>query len=161
MKMTLFAFCLTTLSLTAQVVVPTTPTRFGKRQIGGGAGNGTAEVNATIAPKESTARVVSYFAMEAPRQWKSTDGKSLLGSLIAFEESVVVVTGANAAAAASSAQSSTAPKPPEKFTIIRDGKVRLLVNQKPFEIPLDRLAEEDRLHVTHLDKAITKKEAAK
>lgn len=156
MKKILIVLHVITIQLAAQTIVPTTPTQFGKRQMGG-TGNGNAAVNASVPAAESKARVVSYFAVEAPRQWKSTDGKSLLGSLIAFEDSVVTVTGANAGAAAAAAQTTVAPKPPEKFTLIREGKVRLLVNQKPFEISLDRLSEADRLHVTEIDKAIRKK----
>jgi hypothetical protein len=161
MRTVLLFFVLLAGPSVAQVVVPTNPTKFGKRTISGGANTGNAEVNATAPAAGAKARVVSYFSLESPRQWKSKDGKSLLGSIIAYEESVLEVSGANASAAATNAQNAAAPKTPEKLTIIRDGKVRLLVNQKPFEVPLERLCDEDREHAMKLHEAVTKQQAAK
>jgi hypothetical protein len=37
----------------------------------------------------------------------------------------------------------------------------LLVNQKPFEVPLDRLSDEDREHAMNLHEAVTKQQAAR
>ena len=140
MKTILGALILAAVPAAAQIATPTTPTKFATRAMTGGSGTATATVNPT-APAETTVRLVSHFTLDGPRQWKSTDGRSLLGSIIAFEDSVVEMKAANRAAAVAAAQKAPAPEAPKKFTIIRHGKVRLLVNQKPVEVPLDRLSE--------------------
>ncbi|MBL9133616.1 MAG: hypothetical protein JNG86_20570 [Verrucomicrobiaceae bacterium] len=153
MKTMLFILAVAAGQAAGQVATPTTPTKFGTRAMTGGTSGGNASVNVTTPPAETTVRLVSHFTLDKPRQWKSTDGRSLLGSIIAFEDSVVEMKAANRAAAMVAAQNAPAPKPPEKFTIIHDGKVRLLVNQKPVEVPLDRLSEEDRAYVTTVNDA--------
>ncbi len=116
-------------------VVPTTPTKFSKRITGGG--SGSADIGLKAPPKvEPQVRIVSYIALSEARQWTSSDGKATLGKLIAFEDFVTQASSAN-----------TQAPPPTlagKPTLIRDGKVRLLVNQKPFELPLERLSAADR-----------------
>ena len=52
------------------------------------------------------------------------------------------------------------PAPPTKPTVARGGKVRLLVNQKPVEIALDRLSEADREFIAQLQASLAKKAAA-
>jgi hypothetical protein len=154
MKKLLFILAVAATHAAGQVATPTTPTKFGTRTMTGGSSTGgNASVNVTTPPAETTVRLVSHFTLDGPRQWKSTDGRSLLGSIIAFEDSVVEMKAANRAAAMAAAQNTPAPKPPEKFTIIRDGKVRLLVNQKPVEVPLDRLSEEDRAYAAKVNAA--------
>ena len=37
-----------------------------------------------------------------------------------------------------------APAMPAKITVVRDGKARLLVNSKPYEVALDRLGEDEQ-----------------
>jgi hypothetical protein len=39
---------------------------------------------------------------------------------------------------------SGAPAPPPNPTVVRDGKIRLLANQKTFDLALDRLIQADR-----------------
>lgn len=137
----------------SQVVVPATPKKFTKRSVGDSSSfNGNA---AGLAPaaKPTTVRVVSYFSLSEPRQWINTEGKSLLGSLIAFEESVVETIGTGAAAAAAA----PAPIMPKKPTVVRDGKARLLMNGKPYEVPLDKLSEADRKFVEGIRDAIAAK----
>ncbi|MBE7494116.1 MAG: hypothetical protein HS117_04185 [Verrucomicrobiaceae bacterium] len=151
MKTMLFILAVAAGQAAGQVATPTTPTKFGTRTMTGGSSTGS--VNVTTPPAETTVRLVSHFTLDQPRQWKSTDGRSLLGSIIAFEDSVVEMKAANRAAAVAAAQNAPAPKPPEKFTIIKDGKVRLLVNQKPVEVPLDRLSEEDRAYAAKVNAA--------
>jgi hypothetical protein len=73
-----------------------------------------------------------------PRQWKSTDGRSLLGTIITFEESVIEFDAANPAAAREAVEKAPPAKLPDKPTLIREGKVRLLVNKKPVEVPLEQ-----------------------
>lgn len=159
MKTILGALILMAVHAAAQIATPTTPTKFATRAMTGGSGTATATVNPT-APAETTVRLVSHFTLDGPRQWKSTDGRSLLGSIIAFEDSVVEMKAANRAAAVAAAQKAPAPDAPKKFTIIRDGKVRLLVNQKPVEVPLDRLSEEDRTYANQVNDAMAKQQAA-
>jgi hypothetical protein len=154
------ALCLTAASLfTLQAqVVPTTPTKFGKRNVGnvsdgGGSANIGLSPNATQ-PKP-TVREVSYIALSDARQWSSTDGKTLVGKLIAFEQTEQTLP------AGQTANSNTsAPVLPSRPTLIRQGNVRLLVQQKAFELPLDRLSQPDRDFIQQLDAAIAKKASA-
>lgn len=142
---------LATGSIEAQVV-PTTPKSFKTRQIGeSGASAGIASV---AKPAETTYRQVTYISLSPSRQWKSADGKSLLGKLIAFED--IVVQTKNAAPDASAK-----PEMPPVITVVRDGKARLLVNQKPFEVPLDRLADDERAFVLNIDAGVKAKAAKK
>lgn len=116
----------------AQVVIPATPTNFTKRSTGSGAGT---SVTTSQAPASQTVRYTLHVAMSQPRQWSSADGKTLLGTLIAYEE-VTAETKLGA------------PTPeftrPANPTVVKDGKARLLIDKKPFEIPLDRLSQADR-----------------
>lgn len=132
-------------------VVPATPKKFTTRSLSESA---SAGITTTPKPPEITTRMVTFFALSQPRQWKSTDGKSLLGKLIAFEDMVVEAKAANAAASKAAAAAAPAPEPPAKPTVIKDGKVRLLVNSKPFEVPLDRLSEDDRKFAESIKAAV-------
>ena len=137
-------------------VVPTTPTKFGQRGMGSTtSGNGSASIG--LAPGSANPKPVvkqiSYIALSEPRQWKSNDGKSLIGKLIAFEQMEEVL-------AEGQAPSTVAPKLPARPTILRDGKTRLLIDQKPFELPLERLSEADQEFVRNLDAAIAQQAAA-
>lgn len=129
-------------------VVPTTPGKFGVKPLG--ESGSSAGITSTPKPAETTYRQVTYIALSQPRQWKSADGKSLLGKLIAFEDIVVVSKTAAPDATA-------APTMPAKLTVVRDGKARLLVNSKPFEVALDRLGEDERKFVTQIQTAVAAK----
>lgn len=142
--------------LGAQVVSPTTGKKFETRTINGSGGNTGVSINSTPQPSATKAKLVSYFSLSDVRQWKSSDGRSLLGSIIAFEDSVIEIDAANPAAARDAAQKVPTPEPPAKFTLIRDGKVRLLVNNKPFEVPLEKLSDEDRKFVEELQQKLPK-----
>lgn len=142
--------------LGAQVVSPTTGKKFETRTINGSGGNTGVSINSTPQPSTTKAKLVSYFSLSDARQWKSSDGRSLLGSIIAFEDSVIEIDAANPAAARDAAQKAPTPEPPAKFTLIRDGKVRLLVNNKPFEVPLEKLSDEDRKFVEELQQKLPK-----
>jgi hypothetical protein len=151
---TLAALSLQTLQ--AQVV-PTTPTQFTKRNVGnmsdsGGSANIGLSPNATQ-PKP-TVREISYIALSDARQWTSSDGKALVGKLIAFEQSEQILPSAQ------TTSNTTTPVLPARPTLIRQGNVRLLVQQKAFELPLDRLSQPDRDFIQTLDAAIAKKAAA-
>jgi hypothetical protein len=138
-------------------VVPTTPTQFTKRNVGnmsdsGGSANIGLSPNATQ-PKP-TVREISYIALSDARQWTSSDGKALVGKLIAFEQSEQILPSAQ------TTSNTTTPVLPARPTLIRQGNVRLLVQQKAFELPLDRLSQPDRDFIQTLDAAIAKKAAA-
>ncbi|MBK8036602.1 MAG: hypothetical protein IPK22_05630 [Verrucomicrobiaceae bacterium] len=147
------------LSMTAlaQIATPTTPTKFGQRGISGGTNSGNAAVNVAPAASEATARITSHYSFGELRQWKSADGRSLLGKMIAFEDAVIEVKRQPAAEAQSAAMAAPAPKPPEKFTLLREGKIRLLVNNKPFEVPLDKLSAEDQAFAKQVEATVNAK----
>ncbi|WP_395740546.1 hypothetical protein [Prosthecobacter sp.] len=143
--------------LCAQVILPATGKKFDTRTINGSGGNAGVSINNTSQPPPSTkARLTSHFTVGDPRQWKSTDGKSLLGTIIIFEDAVIEIDAANPAAARDAVAKAPPPKMPEKPTLIRDGKIRLLVNQKPVEVPLERLSAEDRKYVDDLNARMPK-----
>lgn len=143
--------------LRAQVILPATGKKFDTRTINGSGGTSGVSINNTAQPAPPTkTRLTSYFLLGDPRQWKSTDGKSLLGTLTIFEDSVLEFDAANPAAAREAAQKAPPPKMPDKPTLLRDGKIRLLVNQKPIEVPLERLSEADRKYVEDLNARLPK-----
>lgn len=156
MKAWLILFAMTA-PLGAQVVLPTTGRKFDTRTINGSGGTSGVSVNNTTQPAPPTKiRLTSYFILGDPRQWKSTDGKSLLGSIIIFEDAVIELEAATPAAAREAATKAPPPKMPEKPTLIREGKIRLLVNQKPVEVPLERLSNDDRKYVEDLNARLPK-----
>ena len=131
----------------AQVVAPASPKKFITRPLGN-----TASAGATIEqvrPEDSKTRYVTHLVLSEVRQWTSSDGKPLVGKLIAFED-LVAETPKGAAAP-------EPPTPPEHPTVVRGGKVRLLVNQKAFEVFLARLSAEDQTLVEQTRLAHAKK----
>ncbi len=130
----------------AQVVIPgnltATPRGFKTRTTGGGVNPG-----AMVAPAKSpVSRYITHIVLQDTRMWTSSDGKPLEAKLLAFEDLV-----------ADSAEA--VPAVPSRPTVIRDGKVRLLVRKKPVEIALARLSEPDRAQIAAIDTAISKKAA--
>jgi hypothetical protein len=140
-----------TATVSGQTLAPSSPLKFGKRDLGGGFSSGTGAVDAKVGKSEPTTRVVSYFSFGETRQWKSVDGRCLVGRMIAFGDATVEVMVPNAEAAKAGALSVPPPVPPEKFVLIHEGKIRLLVNNRPFEVALARLSEEDRAYVRKLE----------
>jgi len=129
-------------------VVPTTPTKFNMRPVGDA--SASAGIASAPKPKETIYRQITYITLSQPRQWKSADGKSLLGKLIAFEDIVVESKGV-------APDKNAAPAMPAKITVVRDGKVRLMVDSKPYEVALDRLGEDERKFVTQIQTAVAAK----
>lgn len=156
MKAVFLVLAVAAMPLCAQVVSPTTGKKFETRTINGSGGNAGVSINSTPQPSTTKAKLVSYFSLSELRQWKSSDGRSLMGSIIAFEDAVVEIDAANVAAAREAAQKAPAPALPAKITLIRDGEVRLLVNNKPFEVRLEKLSEEDRKFVEELQQKLPK-----
>ena len=129
-------------------VVPTTPTKFNMRPIGDA--SASAGIASAPKPKETLYRQVTYITLSPARQWKSNDGKSLLGKLIAFED-IVVETKSTVP------DRNAAPAMPAKITVVRDGKVRLMVESKAYEVALDRLGDDERKFVTQIQTAVAAK----
>lgn len=136
------AFLLGKTLICAQVV-PATPQGFQTRKIGEAASG--ASTGATVAPKKPMARYTTRLILSESRTWTNADGKTISGQLIAFEDMVVV--------AEKGASQPPAPEPPEHPTVVRDGKVRILSNQKPYEIPLSKLSAADQKFARTVQKA--------
>ena len=136
----------TSLPLHAQVVpaVPATPTKFDTRGIGDALKGGGSVGFVPVKP-QTVVKTITHIVLGEPRQWIMSDGKFFVGKLIAFED--IVMMG-NAA---------TAPVVPKKPTVVRDGKARLFVDGKSYEVPLDRLGEEERKFIEGTQAAITAK----
>ena len=133
-------------------VIPTTPTKFSTRELGD-RGSGNSSVGATVAKPQTTARTVTHIVLGAPRQWKMTDGKFFVGKLIAFEDLVVETKLEKGIAPAPAAP----PTLPEKPTVVRDGKARLLVDAKCYDVPLTLLGEEERRAIEQVRVAMAAK----
>ena len=135
---------LATLPLAAQVAIPATPKKFDTQRIGDAASGGST-VNAAPVKPPPIVKTITHIVLGEPRQWKMTDGKSYLGKLIAFEDIVVV---GNAPATL------TVPKNP---TVVREGKARLLLESKPYEVPLQNFGAEERKFIEETRAALTVK----
>jgi hypothetical protein len=103
---------------------------------GGGRTSGGVGVNPGGGSGQPKARYTTYLVLVDTRQWTSNDGTPLMGKLIAFEDLVVVAPKGD--------EPPESPEPPKHPTVVRQSKVRLLVDNKPFEVPLERLGERDR-----------------
>ncbi|MEX1115230.1 MAG: hypothetical protein WEB53_08265 [Akkermansiaceae bacterium] len=136
----------------SQLVVPAHPKKFTTRPIGSGNSGGVA---VDVVPRESAkavARYVTHIVLYDDRMWTSTEGKPLLGKLIAFEDLV--------AEAPKGAAAPAMPSAPDKPTVTRGDKIRLLVNQKPVEVGMERLCTHDREFIAQIEAAVAKKAAA-
>lgn len=91
----------------------------------------------TVEPKpQPLSRFVTHLVLSESRVWTSTDGKTLTGKLIAFEDLI--------AEAPKGSTTPPMPTPPPHPTVVRDGKIRLLIDQKTREVPLDRVSLTDQ-----------------
>lgn len=132
-------------------VTPAHPDRFTNRPTGG-VSTGGVEVlpKDGVAPK--TARYITHIVLSTNRFWTSPDGKLVEGKLIAFED---MITEAPHGAAPP-----PNPAPPESPTVVRDGKIRLLIKNKPVLVMLSRFSAGDQEFVEQVRKAYTKKPPA-
>ncbi len=137
-------------------VVPTTPTKFGKRDVGAGASTsttisngGSSSAGVSQLRPEATVRTTTYVALSPSRQWTSNDGKPLIAKLIGFEDIVTEVLKSD-----TTALNAKPVMPPGKPTILRDGKVRLLASDKAYEVPLDRLSAADQEFVNNIKRTL-------
>lgn len=125
-------------------VVPAHPTKFETRDIGDASSSGIQVIPpGGIEPKK--ARYVTHIVLSVSRQWMSADGKLVEGKLIAFED-LAVEAEAGAAPPAN-------PAPPAHPTVVRDGKVRLLIKQKPIELAITRLSAGDQEFIQQTQKS--------
>lgn len=121
----------------AQLRLPSGVSGTGARSINGG-----NSVSPGIAPARTNdqkiTQYVSRLSLSEMRSWTSVDGKVIDAKLIAFEDlRVESVDGS----------SIKQPEPPKYPTVVKDGSVRLYVNQKPVILPLTRLSNEDQKFV--------------
>lgn len=140
---------------TAQVV-PTTPTKFAKRGVGSSTtagstgisqtGGNSASTGVSNAKPEPLIRTITYITLSGARQWTSTEGKPMLAKLIAFED----VTTESKSAPTATSQSPITGKP----TVVRDGKVRFLMDNKAYEVALDKLSQADQEFVRTIKRAV-------
>lgn len=145
-KLTLLFFLAASMApVRAGAQVPVSPTQ---RPITGG---GSASVGvAPKAPAKQVVKTITYITLSEARQWTSSDGKALLAKLIAFEGIVIESTDTTSAA-----QPAAMPTTPP--TVVKDGRVRLLLNGKAVELALDRLSTPDREYIEKIQAAIQKK----
>lgn len=148
MKTLLLVLAVTSIAAQGQVT-PTTPTKFEKRGLGASnSGSSTisangATVGAATPKSETVVRTTTYISLSPSRQWTSTEGKPVLGKLIAFED-VTTQEVKTVGTPATPAATPEMPKLPGKPTVVKDGKIRLLVGQRPFEVAIDKLSPLDR-----------------
>ena len=136
----------------AQVAIPATPKNFTKRSLSDtGSSGGNINFGPKTPPAEAKVRYITHVSLSEPRQWHSTDGKSLLGKLIAFDDIIVETT--------KSARAPAAPTMPANPTVVKHGKARLMVNSKPYELPVERLSQPDRDFIEDIRAAIARKAA--
>jgi hypothetical protein len=107
---------------------------------GGSAG---AEIKRPPAPVR---RATTYITLSPERIWKNQEGKEVTGKLIAHEDIVVEVAPGQEAVAA---------KPAGRPTVIKDGKVRLLVAKRPTAVALDQLSSGDQEEIRRIEKSIS------
>ena len=134
--------------LPANPLLPSTPKKFTTRPIGSGTSGGVEVIPRDGADKQKV-RYTTHIILSVSRLWTSTEGKLVEGKLIAFEDLVAETT--------KGAPQPTTPEPPASPTVVRDEKVRLLVNQKPVEIAINRLSPGDQEFIAQVRKAYAKK----
>lgn len=132
----LVAGCIAGREAAAQVVLPSNPTQFSKRQVGENGGTtGSTGISAKTGGARSRTIVVQYVAVSPVRDWSNAAGKSIKARLLAF----------------------AAPKKGETgpLEIIRNGKVRFLLvgGQKPVDYPLAQLSQSDQSDIRAMARA--------
>mgnify|MGYP001814379837 CR=1 FL=1 len=122
---------------------PLTPAPAGtsKRGISGGGSFDPAGITVTpSAPPKTITKKITYMALTKKRQWISSDGKSIIGTLLAFDagdEKLFI--------------------PP---TVIKDDRVRLLKDSKEFVLPIDRLSAKNQDEILAIEDKVKASYAA-
>lgn len=96
-------------------------------------------------PPPPVRRATTYVTLSPERVWKNNEGKEVTGKLIAHEDIVVELAPGQEAVAA---------KPVERPTVIKDGKIRLLVANRPTAVALERLSTEDQAEIRRIEKSL-------
>ena len=116
---------------------------FDRDVIPGGGGGAAVE-----RPPPPGQRVTTYITLLPEREWTHVDGRTIRARLIAFEDHVVEVAHDEEAGR-------EATPPAGRPTVVKDGKVRLLVGgRQPSEISLDLLSKEDQEEVARVKTAV-------
>ena len=118
--------------------------RIPSRGISGSGSFGPPRINVKPGETKSVQKVVkqiTYMSISPQRQWKSSDGKSIFASLLTFN-----------ADGKTSEELKSLP-----LEVIKEGKVRLLKDSKPFVLPLDKLSEEDQKYVKGVAESAAKR----
>jgi hypothetical protein len=90
-------------------------------------------------------RATTYITLSPERVWKNKKGKEVTGKLIAYEDIVVELAPG---------QDAVAAKPVERPTVIKEGKVRLLVGKRPTAVALDQLSTGDQEEIRRIEKSL-------
>jgi len=151
LRIMLLLGCMGFPAVLAQIDLPPNPTitpgKFKTRSIGGGVDSGaTVDSSKTGNAK---LRFVTHIVLIDSRVWTCTEGKPLEAKLIAFEDLVVETT--------EGADEPVMPEPPANPTVTRDGKIRLLVDNKPVEVALERFCQADREFTDQMKAALAQK----
>lgn len=138
----------------AQVEIPNNPMvgpkKYETRKVGGGVDPGaTIESIEKGRPSTGVQRYLTHIVLYEPRIWTSGDGRTVSATLIAFED-----LEAEAPVGGPPPQM---PAPPERPTVVKDGKIRLLVNQKVMEMVLTSLSIDDQEFIDRMRVAIATK----
>lgn len=106
--------------------------------------------SSTIIPKAppQTTRATTYVTLTPDRSWTNSEGKTLQGRLIAFEDMVIEVPVG---------QTPEPSKPPAHPTVVKDGKVRFYINKKPYVLPLEKLSAADQEEIRKIESAHARK----
>ncbi|MBK1882064.1 hypothetical protein JIN85_06535 [Luteolibacter pohnpeiensis] len=135
----------------AQVEIPSNPLVKPPRPATRTTHDGTeSDTKLELNRNDGKVRTVTYVVLYDTRIWTSSEGKPLEAKLIAFEDLVIE---------SKSLDSGKAPTPPSKPTVVKNGKARFLVHNKPVEIALDRLSAQDQELIAGIKAAIEKKAA--
>jgi len=131
-------------SLLGFLVSASAQERIPRRGISGSGSFGPPKIS--VAPGETkkvtkVIKQINYLAISPERQWKSSEGKSIFASLLTF----------NADGKSAEEMKSL------KLEVIKEGKVRLLKDSKPFVLPLERLSVEDQKFVKGVAESAAKR----
>lgn len=138
----------------AQVDIPSNPLvgpkKYETRKVGGAVDPG-AKIESIEQGGKGTGiqRYVTHVVLFEPRIWTNGDGRTVTATLIAFEDLT--------AEGPVGGPPPKMPAPPERPTVVKDGKIRLLVNRKPMEMVLTSLVVADQEFIDSMRVAIATK----
>ena len=133
-RMMLVMMFLLTSVTAAQALTPGQGRKFDRGQ-GGDANSGGVSIVPEDGAQKAKASYKTFLVLADSRKWTSSDGKVIQAKFIAFEDMVGDEVKAGEKSLAT---------PPANPTVVRGGKVRLLLNQKPVELAIGRLVQADR-----------------